>query len=95
MGGTHEPQHSIESAIDALPGRFLAIEHFGSTAIPGMDGKPIIDILAGVDSMAAADELFDPLLRTCAEARPAYQRAFEDQLAVFKSTSIAAPGCIP
>jgi glutathione S-transferase len=29
------------------------------------------------------------------EARPAYQRAFEDQLAVFKSSSIAAPGRIP
>lgn len=27
---------------------FIAIEHIGSTAIPGMQAKPIIDILAGI-----------------------------------------------
>ncbi|MEO6362874.1 MAG: GrpB family protein [Caldimonas sp.] len=39
------------------------LEHFGSTAIPGMTAKPIIDILAGVSSMAEADRLFEPILR--------------------------------
>lgn len=37
-----------------LPGTFLDIQHIGSTAIPGMIAKPIIDILAGVDSMETA-----------------------------------------
>lgn len=37
-----------------FPDQFLAIEHFGSTAVPGMRAKPIIDILAGVESMAVA-----------------------------------------
>ncbi|WP_434985429.1 GrpB family protein [Vreelandella zhaodongensis] len=44
-----------------FPGDFLAVEHFGSTAVPGLAAKPVIDILAGVDSMSRADELMAPL----------------------------------
>lgn len=44
-----------------FPREFLAIEHFGSTAVPGLSAKPIIDILAGVDSMSHADALMEPL----------------------------------
>jgi GrpB-like predicted nucleotidyltransferase (UPF0157 family) len=35
-------------------GLILAIEHFGSTAIPGMSAKPIIDILVTVASVQEA-----------------------------------------
>jgi GrpB-like predicted nucleotidyltransferase (UPF0157 family) len=44
-----------------FPGIILAIKHFGSTAVPGLSAKPVIDILAGVDSMSRADELMEPL----------------------------------
>ncbi len=44
-----------------FPDCFLTIEHFGSTAVPGLSAKPIIDILAGVDSISRADELMEPL----------------------------------
>jgi GrpB-like predicted nucleotidyltransferase (UPF0157 family) len=37
----------------ALAGKAKAIEHIGSTAVPGLGAKPIIDILAGV--AAASD----------------------------------------
>ncbi|WP_231896442.1 MULTISPECIES: GrpB family protein [unclassified Halomonas] len=47
--------------LDLFPGEFLAIEHIGSTAVPGLSAKPIIDILAGVDSMSRADDLMEPL----------------------------------
>jgi GrpB-like predicted nucleotidyltransferase (UPF0157 family) len=30
------------------------VEHFGSTAVPGMAGKPIVDLLVGVDDLALA-----------------------------------------
>ena len=30
------------------------VEHFGSTAVPGMAGKPIVDLLVGVDDLARA-----------------------------------------
>lgn len=45
-----------------FPKQLLEIEHFGSTAIPGMPAKPIIDILAAVQSLAVVDDLYEPLL---------------------------------
>lgn len=43
---------------------FLAIEHIGSTAVPGLSAKPIIDILAAVETLSRADELMEPLCRS-------------------------------
>lgn len=45
-----------------FPSLLLDVQHFGSTAIPGMPAKPVIDVLAGVTSMAVADSLVEPLL---------------------------------
>ena len=39
------------------PERFLAIEHIGSTAVAGLVAKPVIDLLAGVASLAQVDAL--------------------------------------
>jgi len=36
--------------------RIRAIEHIGSTAVPNLGGKNIIDIMAGVDNIDEADE---------------------------------------
>lgn len=50
------------AAIDeAVGGRVIAIEHFGSTAIAGMMAKPIIDIMVPVADITVAPSLFDPL----------------------------------
>jgi GrpB-like predicted nucleotidyltransferase (UPF0157 family)/ribosomal protein S18 acetylase RimI-like enzyme len=38
------------------------IHHVGSTAVPGLDAKPIIDILAGVDSLDASRACFAALV---------------------------------
>ena len=40
----------------ALSKRLARIEHIGSTAVPGLDAKPIIDILTGISEMRWADE---------------------------------------
>lgn len=53
-----------ERLFNVLPGIFIEIQHIGSTAIPGMRAKPIIDILAGVASMEAAKALASPLCRS-------------------------------
>ena len=42
-------------------GDILQLEHIGSTAVPGLAAKPIIDMLAGVQSMEDADALLAPL----------------------------------
>jgi GrpB-like predicted nucleotidyltransferase (UPF0157 family) len=40
-----------------LPDDFVELVHFGSTAIPGLCAKPIIDILGGVETLSCADTL--------------------------------------
>lgn len=41
--------------------RAIRIDHIGSTAVAGMDGKDVIDVQVTVASLAVADELADPL----------------------------------
>jgi GrpB-like predicted nucleotidyltransferase (UPF0157 family) len=42
---------------DALGGTARGIEHVGSTAVPGLAGKPTVDIAVGVDSIDLTPEL--------------------------------------
>ena len=42
----------------------LSVEHFGSTAIPGMPAKPIIDILVEIPSFSEAKRRVLPLLNS-------------------------------
>ncbi|MBC8139939.1 MAG: GrpB family protein [Armatimonadetes bacterium] len=44
----------------APPGLLLRGEHFGSTAVPGLAAKPVIDILLGVASLADAKDRLIP-----------------------------------
>ena len=37
------------------------IHHVGSTAVPGLDAKPIIDILVGVSDLESSRSCFEPL----------------------------------
>jgi GrpB-like predicted nucleotidyltransferase (UPF0157 family) len=54
-----EEQRALDEAIGAWAAG--GIHHVGSTAVPGIDAKPIIDILVGVDSLEASRSCFDPL----------------------------------
>jgi len=48
-----DEEKKLEKAIGSL---VVDIKHIGSTSIPGICAKPIIDILVGVDSMKTADK---------------------------------------
>lgn len=58
---------------------FVALEHIGSTAVPGLDAKPIIDILGGVTSMAAADALLEPLCAAGWDTSPEFNATLRDR----------------
>jgi GrpB-like predicted nucleotidyltransferase (UPF0157 family) len=57
----------LHSALGSAIGQ---IEHVGSTSIPGMISKPIIDMLAAVERLSLADALIPALERLGYEYRP-------------------------
>ncbi len=63
----HDPRWAAAFAAErdrllaGVAGRILEIRHFGSTAVQGLSAKPVIDLIAGVASIAQADELIPAL----------------------------------
>lgn len=53
-------EHAL--AIEDAGVRALAIEHIGSTSVPGLAAKPIIDIAIAVENFEAASVLVEPLV---------------------------------
>jgi GrpB-like predicted nucleotidyltransferase (UPF0157 family) len=53
----------------ALGDLVVAIEHVGSTAVPGLGAKPIIDIMVGVRTLAEGERCIRPLERLGYEYR--------------------------
>jgi GrpB-like predicted nucleotidyltransferase (UPF0157 family) len=56
-----EEANRLRAALD--PSLISGLEHFGSTAVPGLSAKPIIDILIAVRSLADAQTSFVEALR--------------------------------
>src|SRR5215216_3656508 len=56
-----QAQRIIRRVQTACGAKALRVDHIGSTAVPGMDGKDVIDIQVTVQSLDIADELVDPL----------------------------------
>jgi GrpB-like predicted nucleotidyltransferase (UPF0157 family) len=54
---------------DALPAVDVEIEHIGSTSVPGLAAKPIIDIVVTVVDITAEEDYLDPLLAAGYELR--------------------------
>jgi len=56
-----------------------AIEHIGSTAVPGLAAKPIIDMLVGVKSLTAFESQAERLSVFGYQYIPEYERALPDR----------------
>ena len=54
----------------------IRIEHVGSTSVPGLGAKPIIDIMIGMEDASRLDELPPPMLA----AGYCYIQYYEDEL---------------
>jgi GrpB-like predicted nucleotidyltransferase (UPF0157 family) len=52
---------AIAELEDRLPGTFAVIEHIGSTAVPGLAAKPVIDLMAAVEDLDVAEQREDVL----------------------------------
>lgn len=57
----------------ALSGQVSAIEHVGSTSVPGLASKPIVDIMVGVASVERLDQCIEPLRRIGYEYDPDWE----------------------
>jgi GrpB-like predicted nucleotidyltransferase (UPF0157 family) len=57
----------------------LAIEHIGSTAVPGLAAKPIIDIMAGVRTLDEAPALYGPLATIGYEYAPEFEETIPER----------------
>jgi GrpB-like predicted nucleotidyltransferase (UPF0157 family) len=61
----------------ALGDKVRGIEHVGSTAVPGLAGKPTVDIAVGVDSIDLPPELVDRLTAAGFEHQADPERPWE------------------
>jgi len=52
----HQERERLLQCLGPLP-----LEHVGSTAVPGLDAKPILDLMLGVESEAARQQWIEPL----------------------------------
>jgi GrpB-like predicted nucleotidyltransferase (UPF0157 family) len=50
-----------QALFSALPPVVTSVEHIGSTAVPGLDGRPLIDIMLSVQDAPSAAWLDEPL----------------------------------
>ena len=54
----------------------IAVEHIGSTSVPGLSAKPIIDVLVGSDSLHTIEQKVKVLEQIGYKYVPEYEEAF-------------------
>lgn len=69
-------QHVAAELAAVFAPRGAAVEHIGSTAVPGLCAKPVLDVLAGVDSLREAEDHRHAL----ASLGFTYRAEYEDQV---------------
>ena len=71
----------------ALGNRIEQIEHFGSTAIPGLAAKPVIDIMIGVQRLDQAEECISLLEVLSYAYVPELEAELPDRRFLWKETA--------
>lgn len=59
--------------LQALPGNVRAIEHIGSTTVPGLAAKPVIDILVGLYQWEDSTQCIQPVISLGYHYRPDFE----------------------
>ena len=73
----------------AIAGWLEGIEHIGSTAVPNLAAKPIIDIAVGVRRLADAEHCIEPLERIGYAYQPRAEEMVPDRRVFRKGESAA------
>jgi GrpB-like predicted nucleotidyltransferase (UPF0157 family) len=68
--GIRDELHAVFSPLS------VAVEHIGSTSVPGLAAKPVIDVLLGAQSLSDIESRIDPL----GELGYAYVSKYERQI---------------
>jgi len=63
----------------AIGHTIVGIEHIGSTAVPGLGAKPIIDILMAVNHLSDAEQCIEPLQSIGYEYVPEYEASIPER----------------
>jgi GrpB-like predicted nucleotidyltransferase (UPF0157 family) len=63
----------------ALVGADVVIEHVGSTAVPGLGGKPILDVMVGVSSLARVEARIPTLEESGYHYVPEYEASLPER----------------
>jgi GrpB-like predicted nucleotidyltransferase (UPF0157 family) len=65
--------------LDVFRSVAVQVEHVGSTAVPGLGAKPVIDIMLGVDHLAAVETRISDLTARGYEYVQRYEAAFPER----------------
>ena len=76
-----------ERLITALGSSLLMVEHLGSTAVPGLAAKPVIDIGLGIQSLAEAPDLMPAIERLGYIYEPALEQLLPERRFFWKGTA--------
>lgn len=75
--------------LDVFSSGTISIEHIGSTAVPGMVAKPVIDMLLGAESLAAIEAKIDALEKRGYSYVSTYEREIPMRRYFVKSSATA------
>lgn len=64
-----------EELISVFANASVQVEHIGSTAVPGLAAKPVIDVLLGADTLGAIESRIKDLERLGYRYIPKYEQA--------------------
>ena len=65
--------------LNVIGNKIMAIEHIGSTAVPGLGAKPIIDIMVAVRCLADAEDCIAPLQSIGYEYVPEHEASIPER----------------
>ena len=76
-----------EAILAALGSKALMVEHIGSTAVPGLAAKPVIDIAVGIQNLADAPALIPCIERLGYSYEPTFEQLVPGRRFFWKGTS--------